>query len=168
MKRYFITALLGLLAITGACTPAVSPETTADADVRAIEELQQGWFTAFNSGDLDALMAPLADDVVWMQPNLPARVGKPAVRAFYRSVFEANHFNMTFNAEEIVVSGDLAFIRGASGGTRTPKPAAAAAKVSIPSATGRLSVKFVWLLKKQSDGRWWITHNIYSSDDPTP
>lgn len=151
-----------------ACSPNGSLESGADADVRAIEELQQRWFTAFNSGDLDALMAPLADDVVWMQPNLPARIGKPTVRAFYRPLFEAYRFNTTFNAEEMVVSGDLAFIRGTNVGTRTSKSGAAAAKVSIPSATGKFAVKFVWLLRKQADGRWWITHNIYSSDDPAP
>ena len=162
------TALLGSLAIAGGCTPSVSLESSTEADIRAIEELQQGWFAAFNSGDLDALMAPIADDVVWMQPNLPARIGKPAVRAFYRPLFKANRFNTNFDAEEIVVSGNLAFIRGTNVGTRTLKPGAAAAEVSIPSATGRIAVKYVWLLKKESGGTWLITHNIYNSDDPLP
>ena len=166
-RRMMLPHAFGAALLTGcvllACS--VGAQSGDFADVRAIEELQQGWFGAFNSGDLDALMSPLADEVVWMQPNRPARNGKPAVRAFYRALFEANRFNTTFDAEEIVVSGDLAFIRGTNVGTRTPNPGAAAAEVSIPSATGRLAVKFVWLLKKQPDGTWRITHNIYNSDE---
>ena len=103
-----------------------------------------------------------------MQPNRPTRHGTPDVRAFYQALFGANRFEATFEADELVVSGDVAFIRGTNVGRRIPKPGAPAAEVSIPSATGRLAVKLTWLLKKQSDGTWRITHTIYNSDDPLP
>ena len=89
-------AILALIIGVGglaACSPQAEqsgpaagvPDESADLDaIRAVlEDVKQ----ADMSGDIDGLLSYYTEDVVSMPPDLPAMVGKDALRAYYENAF---------------------------------------------------------------------------------
>lgn len=86
------------------------------ADERELRELHQRWFAATAAKDLDALMAPIAADVVSYEHDGPLRyVGEPAVREVCRAGLDAagdGEVSWDVPDQTIVVDGDLAVAWG--------------------------------------------------------
>ncbi len=85
------------------------------ADVETINRERESISKAFNTTNLDAFLASVADDVVWMDHGgPPPTIGKETVRSNYKEFFERGPFipKMTISSDEIVVSGEWAFDRG--------------------------------------------------------
>ena len=153
----FVRLLVALLisALVSGCGPvnSTSPEQHA-AHIRALDE---AWKTAAAQRDLDGMMAIYAPDAQELLPDLPAIVGRGAIREFYRGIIEElPRFAHEFKASEIVVaeSGDLAVVRGTYRFTAdTLRPA----EVQIGKFVG------VW---RRRDGDWQLQMNISNSDQP--
>lgn len=47
-------------------------------DEATVEELRRHWDEGWNAGDLEVIMAPFADDVVFSSPFVPRLTGDPA------------------------------------------------------------------------------------------
>jgi uncharacterized protein (TIGR02246 family) len=153
--------LLGALAFAIASTacqpPAQEAAPLSEEDVAAIRAADEAWIQAFRDNDDAALVALYSDDAVIMPPNEPAVEGRAAVRAYH----EADLVTVTEYSESIIeIDGrdGLAYIRGTS------------------SMVGRAedgepvieSDKFLVIFRKQADGSWLITHEIWNSDQPLP
>ncbi|MBA7555604.1 hypothetical protein ES705_48275 [subsurface metagenome] len=83
--KNLIVFFLGIAILSiGACTKKVDTE----ADVAAINSLLEEFDEALNAGDLDGLMSCFTDEAVRMPPNMPALVGKEAIRDMFQSRFE--------------------------------------------------------------------------------
>ena len=73
----------------------------------------QDAYAAFDRGDVDGILATLADDVVWTPvygaeshvPSAGERRGKRAVAEFFKLVAENIHFSR-FEPKEFVATGD--------------------------------------------------------------
>lgn len=81
---------------------------SGSAEVRALHER---WFLDTAAGDLDALMAPIADDVVSYEHEQPLQyVGADSVRQVCRRGLEASSERVTWDVPDlkIVARGDLA------------------------------------------------------------
>ncbi|NNE76780.1 MAG: DUF4440 domain-containing protein, partial [Pricia sp.] len=95
-------------------------------------------------------------DALLMAPGKKVSVGRPAVTAYYQSIFDEFEVQLTSHYEEVEVSGDMAYGRGEaivrskphSGGTFT-----------------ETSSKYLNILKRQPDGSWKTTHDIWNGND---
>src|SRR5581483_9748793 len=86
---------------------------STDQHTARIRELDDGWIAAARRRDLDGMMAIYAPDAREMLPGMPAVVGREAMRALYAGLLSTQpRFDTVFSPEEIIVSGDLAVVRG--------------------------------------------------------
>ena len=139
--------------------PLVDESTRIEADVEAIKRVSVDLIDAFNAGDVSAAVALVMDDAVDLPPNRPAVIGKEAIRSFLQS--DLDQFSMDFADEivEIEVAGDLAVIWSNYTVTLTPKDDGE----SIES-----NGKWLKVLKRQPDGSWKFSRNIWNSNNPRP
>ncbi len=154
MKKLFpIVATLLVLAISG-CAPQVDVEADAAAVKRMFDEAT----AALNAGG-GAIEDFNTKDAVIMFPDEPAAIGKEAIRAHNQAFRQA--FRDQFTSEEIrsvdevVVSGDWAFVRWAGTGTVTPKDG------GEPSG---FNLKGITIFQRQPDNSWKIARAIWNSN----
>ena len=161
MKTQPVSLLIaGILALAIGCAP--TPERDESTELAATEAEVgsiQDWVSAHEAaGDADdpadAMLALIADDVIWMRPDDSSLIGKDTV-SFWFHHFQELYGDMatsTSSIDEVVASGDLAFVRG----TRT---------VATPREGGQprqTTGKFIYILQPQSDGVWKISRSIWN------
>ncbi|WP_447776747.1 YybH family protein [Pseudomonas chlororaphis] len=157
MRIPLITLMLGslLLPLTA---QAAKPGAEAGVTAAVTQQLKR-YETALNTSDLDQVMTLYAGDAVFMPQNSPPAVGRDAVRAAYRQVFDLIRLDVRFTIDEIQpLSRDWAFARTRSNGTvkllKGDQPA---------SAEGNQEV---FLLHRESDGQWRFARYIFSTTQP--
>jgi len=159
MNRLRPSTCLVCVTLLVACTQLPDRAAT-DADaVAGIREHNVAVEHALTDGDIDALMAEIVDDAVWMPPDQAPIVGKPAIRSFYEALFEQVTLAGTLSPDnqELQIFGDWAVLRGVLVGTVTPK----AGGEPKPFAN-----KFVNVLRREPDGAWkhvWDVWNAMSA-----
>ena len=130
----------------------------AASDASTVRRVGEGYLAAIRSGDVDAMMAHWADNPTVLPPNAPGVRGWDEVRAWAQAfqkrvrVTEAR-----FTESEVAIGGDLAAERLAF--TMTLEPAAGGTPVIL---TG----KGVHLYRKQVDGAWKLSLDIWNADNP--
>jgi len=118
----------------------------------AIRALNQQWEINFENHDADGLVALFTEDCVRMPQGGPASVGRPALEAAYRQDFAEvwkTQAKVRLNAEEVIISGEYAFARGAD------------TLVQDGRQVGETG-KWLFVYRQQPDGTWkyhWITFN---------
>ncbi len=154
MKKLFsIVATLLVLAISG-CAPQVDVE----ADAAAVKRLFDEATAALNAGG-GAIEDFNTKDAVIMFPDEPAAIGKEAITAHNQAFRQA--FRDQFTSEEIrsvdevVVSGDWAFVRWVGTGTLTPKDG------GEPS---EFNLKGITIFQRQPDSSWKVARAIWNSN----
>jgi uncharacterized protein (TIGR02246 family) len=156
--RTILLALLALAVATMACQPpAQEAAGLSEEDVAAIRAADDAWIQAFRDNDDAALVALYSEDAVIMPPNEPAVESRAAVRAYH----EADLVTVTEYSESILeIDGrdGLAYIRGTS----------SMVGIGEDGEPVTESSKFLVILRKQADGSWLITHEIWNSDLPVP
>lgn len=124
-------------------------ETKAKADVRA-------WLAAYNTGDVETIVAMYADDAVLMAPGNPAAVGRDAIRELITTESAAAQAaGVTLQAvdnDTVGASGDLAWHSGS---------------FTVHDASGMAVDSGNYMEVQQNiDGKWLIIRDIYNSDRP--
>jgi uncharacterized protein (TIGR02246 family) len=156
--RRLIFAVLPL-AFLAACQPASAP--LSDDDVAAIRNLATSYAQAYVAKDVDGVVAVYADDAFEMPPDVPANVGKTAIRNSYQRAFAvmADVGEMTLTPVEIDGIGELAYDRGTWSWTGV-----------LPGTTEATTMtgKYVAILRRQEDGTWLWTEVIWNGDEPMP
>jgi uncharacterized protein (TIGR02246 family) len=118
----------------------------------AIQALNQQWEMYFENHDVTGLVALFTEDCVRMPQGGPATVGRPALEAAYRQDFAEvwkTQAKVRLKAEEVTISGEYAFARGADTLIQDGRQV---------GATG----KWLFIYRRQPDGTWkyhWITFN---------
>ncbi len=119
-------------------------------DERAIKDLISRWHAATAAGQVDAVVALMSEDAVFLSAGAPPMVGRPAFEAALREPLKSHRVTSTAEVEEVYATGDLAYVR-----TRL--------RVSVTSISGdsrssrhghTLSV-----LRKQPDRTWILTRH---------
>lgn len=132
---------------------AVSPTET---EIKLITAISAARAKAFNEGDAATIASYFADDGLLMAPGKPTEKGRAAVQSYYQSIFEEYSTKLGSHYEEVEVSGDLAYGRGFAKVTLFPKKGGD----SLVS-----TAKYLNILKKQPDGLWKTTHDIWNSNE---
>lgn len=81
-----------------------------------IESLIKTYEIALNTSDIDAILGLYGTQPVFMPQHAPALVGRDAVRAGYKQVFETIKLDVRFEIHEIQEAGDWAWARTSSAG----------------------------------------------------
>ncbi|KPK82033.1 MAG: hypothetical protein AMS25_03900 [Gemmatimonas sp. SM23_52] len=150
---FFVGAIIGV--IIGALW--IGPERIgdlSDADVAAVNRAAEGYMQAALAGDGAGFASHYAEDALLFAPNAPAVEGRAAIQASMTGPAPAD-FSTTARAVE--GCGSLA-VRW---GTYVWTSAAEGAAQPVTD-----NGKFVELWKRQPDGTWLMTLDIWNSDMP--
>ena len=126
------------------------------SDIGAVKKLHQQLAACMNARDLDRVMNGFSDDVVYMPPNQPALMGKNAVRSMWASLLREFAFEVVVSTDDVEVIGDRAIERGTAIIKKTPARGEPAYD----------AIKYLDVLKRQSDGSWKYAQVIWNSTNP--
>lgn len=142
--------LLGVLAaLLAGCAGEASPPETASRG--AIEATVSRYVTASNQGDAEALAALYAEDALLLPPDHQPIRGRQAIVEFWRQGTDAGLEVSTLRLE---VDGDVAYLVGRY---RLPPTDEESAD----------SGQYVLCLKRQADGAWKLTADIWNGSGET-
>lgn len=145
--------------ISGAELPPAEAVTEGPAEeVEAVRAVLDSWAAAQDAGDVDALVAPYAEDAVVLNEDGPEIVGREAIRADLEAEaasLEASDSVATYDVIE--VDGDWAWARGHFETTVTPES----------GETLTLVGKWLNILRRTDDG-WKIEVAIWNRNAPAP
>jgi uncharacterized protein (TIGR02246 family) len=129
----------------------------ADIDRANVTGTTAELLAAVNASDADRCAAVWAADGVLMPPHHPSVQGQQAIVQYFRSLFSRSKFRFTFTSSDIHLAGDTALERVTYTVTIWPGDDAA----SIEDVGKGLHV-----YRRQPDGSWKLTHDIWNSDQP--
>jgi ketosteroid isomerase-like protein len=131
-----------------------SGRTSRDASAHGAHE---AYVAAINSNDLEALLAVLTDDVVYLSAHEPVMVGKAAVRPWVDTYFKTYKTHWDKPVQEFIVSGDWAFERYSYTSTDTPVGGG-----DPITDTGWGLV----IYHHDADGKWRVARDAWGPDHP--
>lgn len=147
----FPWAFVGLasLVIGAACSPSVNVEQERAALLSADRE----WSKAAN--DAEKFAGNFADGASSYAPGMPVVTGREAIQKMHAEMTKMPGFSLSWTPAkaEVSASGDI----GLTTGTYALSIAGVADKG-----------KYVTAWKKQADGSWKVTDDIFNSDAPPP
>lgn len=128
------------------------------SDEQVLREVDAQWSAAAGARDLDKIVSFYSDDATVLPPNAPAATGKDAVRKTWKEMIDLPGFALTWKATkvEIAKSNDMACVIG----TYEMKMNDASAKPVQDRG------KYLAVFKKQADGKWKCSADMFSSDLP--
>jgi uncharacterized protein (TIGR02246 family) len=126
-------------------------------DEQAIRDVVAAWHRATAAGDVDAVLALMTDDAIFLGSGRPAMHGRDAFAQALRMLLTTHRVESQFTVREVRVSGDLGYawsdlvvrIVPAAGGASTARSGSA------------LSI-----FTRAADGAWRLCRdaNLLSSD----
>ena len=150
----FCTLVMTLVIALVACDRGTVWKSKSSAAEAAINDLVVNLVAADNRGDLDAVDALYADDIVLIPPYEPPVVGIEAVRDRYSQMFEAMKLDLGATIEETVVNGSWAYSRGTTRGRATP----------VDSENWHsVNDRYLMVLRRDG-GRWQIVRLIWNAE----
>jgi uncharacterized protein (TIGR02246 family) len=147
-------AAAGALTVLFTSTPARAADM--DANAQALVKLDDEWSKAAATKDAGRVASFYAEDGIAYPPGEPAAVGREAAKKVWAEYFADPSFTISWKTAhaEIAGSGDIGYTAGtydASFKGPDGKPA---------SEKG----KYLTAWKKQADGTWKATHDMWNAD----
>ncbi len=139
-----------------ACAPSGPTAVDTSADQATIHAADLAHVNAYNSGNVEAIVAGYADDAVLMPSGMPSLMGHDAIRKYFTdSIQSAKASGLTESLGEYSsgVSGDLGWTAGSSEET------------SASGATVWVG-KYVTIWKRTKDGKWLNIRDTWNDDVP--
>jgi uncharacterized protein (TIGR02246 family) len=133
-----------------------SSDFSVEKDKKQITEISAARAKAFNEGNAAGIAIHFTDDALLMAPGKPVAKGRKAVASYYQSIFDEYTTQLESHYEEVDVSGSLAYGRGEAKVTLIPK------KGGAPLIS---TAKYLNVLKKQPNGEWKTTHDIWNGNE---
>jgi len=158
-KCLWITAIvLGVL--MSACSRSALAPTTSSydpvADEATIRALSDARAEAFRQGDSASIARQFAPDGYLMAPGEPKRQGPEQVQAYYQKIFDEFETDLESGYEQVAIDGDIAWGRGFAKVTLRPRDG------GPPQSS---TAKYVNTLRRQPDGTWITTHDIWNANE---
>lgn len=146
MHRYLWVLVSAIVAVSGCAGGA-----NVEEERNALMALDREW--AQTTSDLEKFMSYLAADATMSAPGAPAMKGADTIRTAYAEMLKVPGFSVTWTPEkaEVAASGDVAYTTGAYTST-------------MAGATEKGKYLTAW--RKQADGTWKVTEDIFNSDAP--
>jgi uncharacterized protein (TIGR02246 family) len=134
-------------------------EVEMKEEIDAIEKIEAEIDRASIAGDVEEILAHIAADAVYMQPNGPSVTGKDAIRAWTSTMFDQFTFYCEHSPAKIEIVADWAIVPGMGKGSVTPKSGGD----PMP-----FNNKYLHIYRKHPDGSWKLSQSIWNSNDPLP
>ncbi|HET9725607.1 MAG TPA: SgcJ/EcaC family oxidoreductase [Gemmatimonadales bacterium] len=151
-----LPALLALMSLLAGCA---NQTATDRAGRQAVESAIRSYVEASNKGDVATLASLYAEDAVLLPPDHEPIQGREAIRAFWR---QGTGEGLEVTNLAVEVSGNLGYLVGQYHLPATDEE---------PADSG----KYVMCLKRQRDGSWKVTADIWNQssdadedDDASP
>lgn len=147
-------------ALLGGCNQGTQNAAPSHAqDEAAITDFNRQYLKAINDGDLAALASLTTEDHIMIAPGRPPLVGKQANIAAMERGFAQFDIDETWTPVETVIAGNWAYQRGTFTVIATPKA----------GGPGRnTSGHFLRIYRRQPDGSWRMTRDMFNSEAPPP
>lgn len=159
MERTVRNALvIGLALVLGGCATCgrrCAADPTASAEIG--HEAHSAYVDAINSNDVDAVLARMTDDVVFLPPNGPRLVGKGTIRPWIEGYVAAFSTHWDKTSLEFEVAGDWAYELYSYASTDTPRDGG-----PVVRDTG----KGIIIYRREADGAWRVSRDAWNSDLP--
>lgn len=125
-------------------------------DPARLVAIMDSYAAGLRANNVEALVALYASNGVFMRDNMPAVVGREALRAAYREVFATLKVDLKFAIQETEVSGDMAWLRATSSGRL---------KVLATGVESDDAFNLVVIFRREA-GAWKIRNYIYATSRP--
>jgi uncharacterized protein (TIGR02246 family) len=120
-----------------------------DSDELAIRKLVSTWLDATRAGDVDAVLALMAPDAVFLVPGGAPLCGRDAFAGSLRALLGTHSIEPLSDIQEIAVDGSLAYCRTKLTVEVKPKDGS--------TAPVRRSGHTLSIMRRQPDGSWLLT-----------
>lgn len=155
--REMLLAAATTVAIAACAPKATSVDTSAD--IAALKKMQERELAAVFSGNVDTALTVYTSDVAMMPPGEPAVNGTEGVRKWLEGFYKDNSASGKYTSADVQVAGDWAVVRYTGELTATPK------KGGKPMTE---TIKGVHIYRRQPDGGWKISQDVWNSDAAPP
>lgn len=136
---------------------AAPPPRAQETDSLRVREVAEGILEADNARDLERVLGYYAPDAMLLPPGEGPVRGRDRIRPRYEALFGGFVPEIEGMIEELVVDGDLAYVRGRNGGRMR----------SLDGSDEReLHDAYLMVLRRATDGRWRITRLMWHPDRP--
>jgi uncharacterized protein (TIGR02246 family) len=153
-STFLATLVAGVLVASFA--DLTNAQSSTSADEAAIADFNRRYLQAINDGDIDTLAALTTEDHMMISSGGAPLKGKKALVDAMTRAFQNNKFNESWEPQETVVSGDLAYQRGTFVVEATPKAG---------GQTSRSTGNFLRIYRK-IDGTWFMVRDTFNSERP--
>jgi uncharacterized protein (TIGR02246 family) len=146
-KQFILVVCVALLPVTLALA--------AGGDETAVRDADEQWSKVAGAKDLDKTVSFYADDAVVLPPNQAAVTTKDGIRNLWKGFLESlTDISWKTNRVETAKSGDMAYLIGTY-------------EMTMKDGT-KDKGKYCEVWKKQADGKWKVSADMFSSDLPAP
>lgn len=154
----FAIAVSSLSLVIAGC--GTQPAVDVAAEREALLEADRAWFEAYSASDdpVEAFVGQMAEGAALLPPGAPLAVGAEAIGAAIGSLEAMPGFSVTWTpvAADVGSGGDLGYTRGTY-------------EMSMEGPDGPMTTegKYITVWKKQPDGTWKVTADMFNADAPT-
>jgi ketosteroid isomerase-like protein len=144
-KQFTLMVCVALIAVTLALA--------AGADEKAVCDADAAWSKAAAAKDLDKTVSFYAKDAIVLPPNQSAVTTKDGIRNLWKGLLDSiSDISWKVTRVEMAKSGDMALLTGTY-------------ELTMKDVTKDRG-KYCEVWKKQGDGKWKVTTDMFSSDLP--
>ncbi len=155
-----VEAILSSLALVMLAGCAAPPPVDVDAERSALMEADRAWAEAYAASDdpAEAFVAQMVEDASLLPPDMPLAQGKDAIRSVINTLEGMPGFSVTWDAvaADVGSGGDLGYTRGTYQMTMT----------GPDGGSMTIDGKYLTVWKKQADGTWMVTADMFNGDAP--
>src|SRR5262249_52339872 len=143
-----------VLIVCAALLP-VTMALAAGADERAVRDADEQWSKVAAAKDLDKTVSFYGDDAVVLPPNQAAVTTKEGIRNLWKGFLDSlTDINWKTTRVDTAKSGDMAYLIGTY-------------EMTMKDGTKDRG-KYCEVWRKQADGKWKVSADMFSSDLPAP
>lgn len=133
----------------------VTPAFAAGDNEKSVRDADEQWSKVAAAKDLDKTISFYADDAIVLPPNQAAVTTKDGIRNLWKGFFDSlTEISWKTSRVEMAKSGDTGYLIGTYDAT-------------FKDGT-KDKGKYCEVWKKQADGKWKVTVDMFSSDLPAP
>ena len=146
-KQFILVICVALLPVT--LTTAAGPNE------KAVRDADEQWSKVAGAKDLDKTVSFYADDAVVLPPNQAAVTTKDGIRNLWKDFLDSlTDISWKTTRVETAKSGDMTYLIGTY-------------EMTMKDGT-KDKGKYCEVWKKQADGKWKVSADMFSSNLPAP
>jgi len=156
-----LPAALPSLILVTAVGCSTQPTIDVDAQRSALMDTDRAWFEAYSASDNrpETFVENLLEGASLLPPDAPLVRGRDAIRVVIGQLEATPGFSITWtpSSADVGSGDDLGYTMGTY-------------RILMDGPDGQITIdgKYLTIWKKQSDGRWLVTADMFNADAPTP